>query len=576
MKKLEAGSGGYTRLIRTSGVLLALTAGAYLLSTYNYLLFHSVAELFSIVVAFGIFVVAWNSRTLHDNDYLTFIGIAFLFVGGIDLIHTLAYEGMGVFPNYGADLPTQLWIIGRYMESLSLLLAPAFFYRKLNYKATFIGYSLTSAVLLLTVFYWKVFPHCFVPGSGLTTFKVVSEYVISAILVGAILLLVYNRDEFDKEVFYFLLAALFLTVFSELLFTFYINVYGISNLLGHLFKIGSFYLIYVALIDTGFKQPHRILFRELEEQQEKLKALHDAVDRLQQQETEEELVQTAVEVAEDILEFDLCAIALVEGDYLVPEAHSTGLSSEEFVPIKLGEGIAGKAIQEGETIWVDDLRDYPDLKPTSEDFKSCISIPIGNIGNLQIVDDEAANFEESDLELAEILANHLYEELQRVRLEKELKERAIRDPLTGLYNRRYFNESLGKEVERCKRYEESLAFVMIDVNRFKEINDRYSHQKGDQVLTEVANLLKENVRDADTVVRYGGDEFLIMMPETKKLDNATSRLDKRMERWNKESDLLDFPLTLAMGISRWNPNQGRGVEDALKEADERMYEDKRE
>ncbi|MFW6190810.1 MAG: MASE3 domain-containing protein, partial [Candidatus Bipolaricaulota bacterium] len=124
MKKLETGLGGYTRPARIGGALLALTAGGYYLSTHNYLLFHSLAELFSIVVAFGIFVVAWNSRTFHENDYLTFIGIAYLFVGSIDLIHTLAYEGMGVFPNYGADLPTQLWIIGRYMESLSLLLAP--------------------------------------------------------------------------------------------------------------------------------------------------------------------------------------------------------------------------------------------------------------------------------------------------------------------------------------------------------------------------------------------------------------------------------------------------------------------
>ncbi|MBS3766424.1 hypothetical protein KGY71_07890, partial [Candidatus Bipolaricaulota bacterium] len=92
MKKFDAELEGRTRLSRILGVLIALTAGAYFLSTYNYLLFHSVAELFSIVVAFGIFVVAWNSRTFHENDYLIFIGIAYLFVGSIDLIHTLAYE----------------------------------------------------------------------------------------------------------------------------------------------------------------------------------------------------------------------------------------------------------------------------------------------------------------------------------------------------------------------------------------------------------------------------------------------------------------------------------------------------
>jgi hypothetical protein len=97
--------------------------GLYLSSLYNYLLFHSIAEVFSIVVAFGIFIVAWNSRRFLDNTFFVYVGIAYLFVGGIDLVHTLAYPGMGVFPGYGTNLAAQLWIIARYMESLSLLIA---------------------------------------------------------------------------------------------------------------------------------------------------------------------------------------------------------------------------------------------------------------------------------------------------------------------------------------------------------------------------------------------------------------------------------------------------------------------
>ncbi len=116
---------------------------------------------------------------------------------------------------------------------------------------------------------------------------------------------------------------------------------------------------------------------------------------------------------------------------------------------------------------------------------------------------------------------------------------------------------------------------MTDINRFKEINDRYSHQRGDQVLIEVANLLKENVRSADTVIRYGGDEFLVMMPETDGGVEATvNRLKDELASWNEQTDLLDFPLTLAMGIAHWAPEQDRDVESALKEADTRMYEDK--
>jgi hypothetical protein len=98
--------------------------GLYLTSLYSYLLFHSTAEIFSIVVACSVFMVAWNSRRFLDNNYLLFLGIAYLFVALLDLMHTLAYTGMGVFPGYATNLPTELWIAARYVESLSLLIAP--------------------------------------------------------------------------------------------------------------------------------------------------------------------------------------------------------------------------------------------------------------------------------------------------------------------------------------------------------------------------------------------------------------------------------------------------------------------
>lgn len=147
--------------------------------------------------------------------------------------------------------------------------------------------------------------------------------------------------------------------------------------------------------------------------------------------------------------------------------------------------------------------------------------------------------------------------------------------MTGLYNRRYFNETLSQEIERSERYGYSVAFIMMDINGFKEINDRYSHQTGDEVLKEVANLLKNNVRSSDTLVRYGGDEFLIMLPETDGESKYTlARLQKNLKQWNQTSDLLDFPLTLAMGSSHWSPERKRDIEEALKEADRKMYEDK--
>jgi len=313
----------------------------------------------------------------------------------------------------------------------------------------------------------------------------------------------------------------------------------------------------------------------LQEERDKLKTLHGAVDRLQQEDEEGAVLETAVELAEGILGFELCAIGIVEGDRVVIRSFCEEVSSKIPREFELGEGVVGRTAEEGETIWGSDLEEFPEAKSGAVGFKSFISAPIGDLGTIKVAARERNKFTREDVELVEILAGHLREEIKRVRLQKELREQAIKDPLTGLYNRRYFNETLRKEVEKSKRYDSPIAFVMIDVNRFKEINDRYSHQTGDQVLVQVAGLIGENVRSADTVVRYGGDEFLIMLPETNgEVSSTVDRIEDRLDRWNETNDLLDFRLTFAIGVSHWNPNRNEEIEEVLKTADRRMYEDK--
>jgi PAS domain S-box-containing protein len=257
---------------------LALS-GLYLTSLHSYLLFHSLAEIFSIVVACAIFMVAWNSRKFLDNNYLLFIGISYLFVGGLDLIHTLAYKGMNVLPGYGANAPTQLWVATRYIESLSLLIAPVFIGRKLRPNLIVTGYSLVTAMVLGTIFYWRIFPDCFIEGVGLTPFKKISEYLISVILAGSIALLVRKQKAFDRHVLRLLIVSIFLTIAAELAFTFYVSVYGISNLFGHFFKIISFYLIYKAIIETGLTKPYDLLFRNLKQSEEAQRKARDTLEQ---------------------------------------------------------------------------------------------------------------------------------------------------------------------------------------------------------------------------------------------------------------------------------------------------------
>lgn len=264
---------------RVPGAYALAMLGLYLTSLYSYVLFHSLAEMFSILIGCSIFILAWNSRRRLDNDYLLFVGIAYLFVSVVDLIHALAYKGMGVFVGYDANLATQLWIAARYLQSLSLLVSPLFLRRKLNLPLALWGYLAVTSLLLAAIFA-GIFPVCFVEGAGLTPFKVASEYVIVLILLAAVAMHLRNRDLFDREMLRWLITSLILTIGAELAFTSYISVYGLSNLLGHVLKIIAFGFIYKAIVEMGLERPHRLLFRDLKQSESALRNALQEVQRL--------------------------------------------------------------------------------------------------------------------------------------------------------------------------------------------------------------------------------------------------------------------------------------------------------
>jgi len=165
---------------------------------------------------------------------------------------------------------------------------------------------------------------------------------------------------------------------------------------------------------------------------------------------------------------------------------------------------------------------------------------------------------------------------ERKRFEEQLARMARRDPLTGALNRYALEELLEREAGRSGRYAHSVGFLMIDVNRFKEINDRFGHGMGDKVLRAVAEVIQHNVRDADILVRYGGDEFLVILPETNgEADVVKGRILAEVARRNEANPLLEFPVTLAIGSAHWSPGSGQTMEQTLAETDKLMYEDKR-
>ena len=241
----------------------------YLTSIYRYLLFHSIVELFSIIISCCVFIIGWNSKKYMEGSLFLILGISFLFIGVLDLLHTLSYTGMDVFIGFDSNLPTSLWISARYMQSISFLICILLRNKKIRADFLLLSYTIVTSILI-SIMFNNLFPICYIEGYGLTAFKIISEYIIDLILFICIILLFIYRKYFIKRIFILIIFSIILTILSELAFTFYIGVYDFSNLLGHLLKIISTFFVYKALIETGFENPFNLLFRKLKLSQNSL------------------------------------------------------------------------------------------------------------------------------------------------------------------------------------------------------------------------------------------------------------------------------------------------------------------
>lgn len=231
--------------------------------SFDFLHFHILAEFFSIIVCFIIFAFAWRTRSFSDNPQLLFIANGFFWVGLIDLAHTLSYKGMTVsFPG-NANLATQLWIAARFLQVAVLVLIP--FIRRFN---GIVPYSFPAAGLFTVVcaalMYFGMFPDCFIEETGLTAFKIFMEYMFVAVLGIAIVFMVLHREDFEGEVFSFLVASILLSMASEICFTTYASVYALSNAAGHILKICAFWLIFEAVVSTNLRRPYLEMIKSRE------------------------------------------------------------------------------------------------------------------------------------------------------------------------------------------------------------------------------------------------------------------------------------------------------------------------
>lgn len=257
-------------------------------------------------------------------------------------------------------------------------------------------------------------------------------------------------------------------------------------------------------------------------------------------------------------------------------------------PVRSGEGVSGEVIETGKAVIVTDLR-VAGRKPAPADRRyktnSFISYPISisgrKVGVLNVTDKSGGGtYDEVDLSLLEIIGPQVAVALEKAGWQErasKFQQESVTDELTGLHNHRYLEERLPEELSRARRYEQPVSFLMIDIDDFKKYNDRNGHEAGNEALQMVAHCLKEGLRSADVALRYGGEEFCILLPQT-----ALAEARAIAERIRQHVESTPFPhgesqplgrVTISVGVSTFS-NDVDTDKKIIAAADRALYESK--
>ncbi|HEX8002061.1 MAG TPA: diguanylate cyclase [Mycobacteriales bacterium] len=258
-----------------------------------------------------------------------------------------------------------------------------------------------------------------------------------------------------------------------------------------------------------------------------------------------------------------------------------GRVASSSVRVAIGEGVAGRVAETGEGVHGHvgpnthgELR----LAATEPRADSVIAVPLKSqgrvIGVLNLYDRvDADEFDDNDLATIRSFANQATVAIDNVLLHQEAQRLSITDGLTGLWNYRYFQMNFDKEIERASRFQRPLALLIFDLDKFKQVNDQYGHQRGDSVLIELATRVKGAIREVDTLARYGGEEFVLILPETD-LEGATLAAGKICEivRQRRFGAAGEEPIrvTVSVGVAVY-PEHGRSGATLVRSADAALY-----
>lgn len=248
-----------------------------------------------------------------------------------------------------------------------------------------------------------------------------------------------------------------------------------------------------------------------------------------------------------------------------------------------GQGIAGWVAEQGKPLLIPDVRidvRFSDTVDRASSFvtRAVVCAPIKSrdcvLGVIELVNGPGEGiFTQADLQILSTIADYAAIAIENARNFKRISELVITDDLTGLYNGRHLHTLIDEEIERVRRFGGKLSLIFIDLDFFKKINDTRGHLVGSRTLTEIGHLIRDNIRKICKAARYGGDEFVIVLPNTGKsgaMTLATKLRELFREHEFRDEDGSPFNLTASFGLATY-PDDARSKDDLIRLADQAMY-----
>ncbi len=321
---------------------------------------------------------------------------------------------------------------------------------------------------------------------------------------------------------------------------------------------------------------------ELERTQVQLENIYDTSRTLGEILNLDQLLHEINRIADSLWSYSLFEVVLknpTTGALEVAAAVEKGEKKVYRIPkLVRFDGVVGRAVQTGVPERIIDTALCPYYIERLKGAKSELAVPMLShgrvIGAINAESTTIGRFTDTDQKLVAILAASAAMAVENARLHKQVSDLAVIDELTGIHNFRYFSERLEEEKQRSKRYKLPLSLVMIDIDWFKRMNDQYGHEAGNILLKEMVQVVKECIRDTDRACRYGGEEFIVILPQTGSDDAEiiAERIRSRIEihQFGGHSGVPKLHITVSIGTTSY-PDNGLSADELMAAVDSALY-----